>query len=160
DVTLSCECFEHNPHWVETFRNMHRMTRDGGLVVITCASKGRLEHGTPRASYYGSPGTQSLGIDYYRNLTKSDFTASLDLDRLFWAGGFAYVRNNPGLYFVGWKGGATRFAGDVERFSADVAAIRRLGGNRFKIFDLPVMLARLLPLEDKTFQDFAFGYYG
>ncbi len=30
DVTLSCECFEHNPYWLETFRNMHRMTKAGG----------------------------------------------------------------------------------------------------------------------------------
>src|SRR5262245_54404953 len=60
DITISCECFEHNPYWLETFRNMHRMTCDGGLVVITCASRGRLEHGTPRTDFSSSPGTQSL----------------------------------------------------------------------------------------------------
>ena len=27
DVTLSTDCFEHNPFWVETFENMHRMSK-------------------------------------------------------------------------------------------------------------------------------------
>jgi hypothetical protein len=30
DVTASCECFEHNEKWVDTFTNMVRMTRPGG----------------------------------------------------------------------------------------------------------------------------------
>ena len=30
DVTTSCECFEHNPNWAETFQNMWRMTKKGG----------------------------------------------------------------------------------------------------------------------------------
>src|SRR5215207_8155172 len=41
DLTVSSECFEHNPYWLETFVNMHRMTRPGGLVVFSCASRGR-----------------------------------------------------------------------------------------------------------------------
>ena len=31
DVTLSGECFEHDPYWSATFENMVRMTRPGGL---------------------------------------------------------------------------------------------------------------------------------
>ena len=27
DTTISCECFEHNPYWKKTFKNMHRMTK-------------------------------------------------------------------------------------------------------------------------------------
>ena len=42
DVALSAECFEHNPLWRETFANMYRMTKPGGVVIITCASKGRV----------------------------------------------------------------------------------------------------------------------
>ena len=30
DIAISCECFEHNPQWLETLENMYRMTRDGG----------------------------------------------------------------------------------------------------------------------------------
>jgi SAM-dependent methyltransferase len=40
DVTLSAECFEHNPLWRETFANMYRMTKLGGIVITTCASRG------------------------------------------------------------------------------------------------------------------------
>ena len=45
DVVLSAECFEHNPNWLETFRNMMRMCKPGGLVFFTCATHGREEHG-------------------------------------------------------------------------------------------------------------------
>lgn len=41
DATVSAECFEHNPFWVETFANMLRMTRPGGLVAFSCVSTGR-----------------------------------------------------------------------------------------------------------------------
>ena len=40
DTSLSCNCFEHNPHWVETFRNMHRMTKKDGLVFGECKTYG------------------------------------------------------------------------------------------------------------------------
>lgn len=33
DITISCNCFEHNPYWRETFLNMHRMTKEGGLCL-------------------------------------------------------------------------------------------------------------------------------
>jgi len=98
DLTISCECFEHNPHWVETFLNMHRMTKPGGLVVITCASKGRLEHGTPRANYYGSPGTSSLGMDHYRNLGQDDFANALRLDELFESHRFLHSKEPRSLF--------------------------------------------------------------
>ena len=48
DISMSCECFEHNPEWLATLRNMIRMTKGGGIVFFTCASKGRTEHGTAR----------------------------------------------------------------------------------------------------------------
>ena len=41
DVVISCECFEHNPYWRETFLNMTRVLRPGGLFVLTCATTGR-----------------------------------------------------------------------------------------------------------------------
>jgi SAM-dependent methyltransferase len=69
DVTISCECFEHNDKWAETFTNMIRMTKPGGLVLFTCATTGRKEHGTRRTNPSSSPYAQ----DYYRNLTEIDF---------------------------------------------------------------------------------------
>jgi SAM-dependent methyltransferase len=70
DVTASCECFEHNEKWVETFTNMVRMTRPGGLVFFTCATTGRPEHGTRRTT----PGDAPYCTDYYKNLVAEDFS--------------------------------------------------------------------------------------
>jgi hypothetical protein len=49
DVTLSGECFEHDQHWRETFLNMVRLTRPGGLVAFTCAARTHAEPGSGRA---------------------------------------------------------------------------------------------------------------
>jgi SAM-dependent methyltransferase len=158
DISISCECFEHNPHWIATFFNMHRMTKAGGLVVITCASKGRLEHGTMRAASYGSPGTQSVGIDYYRNLAEKDFRKAADLDNLFSAYRFFYISTNKDLYFIGWKRGTSKFTGDIDAFSFEVAAINKLAKSRLKVFDVPVKIAGRLDIDDRTFQNFAYAY--
>lgn len=77
DVTISAECFEHNPFWRETWLNMVRMTKTGGLIIMTCAGTGRPEHGTTRSDAGSSPLTVALGQDYYRNLTPEDFDAEL-----------------------------------------------------------------------------------
>jgi 2-polyprenyl-3-methyl-5-hydroxy-6-metoxy-1,4-benzoquinol methylase len=46
DVTISVECFEHDPHWRETFSNMVRMTRPRGLAAFRHTSRGRPARGT------------------------------------------------------------------------------------------------------------------
>ena len=73
DVVISCEVMEHNPHWAETMKNMIRVCKPGGLVLMTCATLGRGEHGTARTSPNSSPLTVELGWNYYRNLTARDF---------------------------------------------------------------------------------------
>lgn len=105
DLAISCECFEHNPKWRETFLNMCRMTRPGGIVLVTCATRGRHEHGTTRTRPYESPNTISRGWDYYRNLTREDFERSLPIAQLFES--HAFFRNDVSkdLYFVGRKTG-------------------------------------------------------
>jgi len=115
DVTLSGECFEHDPHWQDTFVNMTRMTRPGGLVAFSCASRGRPEHGTTRTDKADSPGTQSRGLDYYRNLTAADFQ-ELPLSSMFSRWKFWYLPTHFDLYFVGARSGDT----SVE-FPSDVA---------------------------------------
>lgn len=57
DITVSCESFEHNPFWLETFENMYRIIKSGGFVIFTCATRGRAEHGTSRTSPGASPVT-------------------------------------------------------------------------------------------------------
>lgn len=101
DTTVSGECFEHNPAWRETFLNMVRMTRPGGIVAFSCASFGRPEHGTTRSNdAYSSPLTVALGQEYYRNLMIGDFE-SKDFEGLDWDSYYNPVTCD--LYFVGIK---------------------------------------------------------
>lgn len=75
DTVVSGEVMEHNPHWVETMRNMIRVCKPGGLVIMTCAGLGRGEHGTTRTADDPLLSVQ-IGWDYYRNLKESDFRKS------------------------------------------------------------------------------------
>ena len=124
DIVLSCECFEHDPAWDSTFANMFRMLRPGGALIFTCASTGRHEHGTSRTDST-SPGTQSVGIDYYRNLTRRDFERRFDLPGWFENHAFFYNFNSRDLYFYGVKRaapGALAPAADIA--CLDTAALR------------------------------------
>ena len=93
DVVLSCECFEHNPAYQETLRNMVRMLKPGGLLFFTCATTGRPEHGTTRTSPKDAP----FCGDYYRNLVAED----LDITGI--AGEFSTL--NTDLRYCGIKHG-------------------------------------------------------
>jgi SAM-dependent methyltransferase len=103
DIVISCECFEHNPHWLETFLNMARMLRPGGLFVFTCASTGRGEHGTNRTTAGGSLTSLCLGSDYYRNLARRDFQRSVPLKDHFADHLLMINRYSKDLYFAGIK---------------------------------------------------------
>jgi SAM-dependent methyltransferase len=106
DTVISCEAMEHNPHWRETFRNMVRLCRPGGLIVMSCASTGRAEHGTACMSPADSPLTTGLGWDYYRNLTRRDFSNAIDLRNALEVFSFFDNWKSCDLYFVGFRGGA------------------------------------------------------
>lgn len=101
DTSITTECFEHNPNWVDTFKNMHRMTRDGGLIVMTCASEGRPEHGTTRSDVGSSPLTVANSQEYYRNLNEVDFRNEFHLDTMFKSFSFEYEPYAFDLYFKG-----------------------------------------------------------
>jgi SAM-dependent methyltransferase len=103
DVVISCECLEHNPFWRETFANMLRLCRPGGLVIMTCASTGRPEHCTRRTTPEGGPVTV---WDYYRNLTARDLRRSIALRRHLTAWKFFADLSSCDLYFAGFKTGA------------------------------------------------------
>jgi hypothetical protein len=98
DVSISCECFEHNPYWFETFTNMIRMTKH--LVIVTCATEGRPEHGTSRTSAGDSPFNAEW--NYYRNLTAEDFHNSCDFS-MFQKFEFYTNQETHDLYFWGVK---------------------------------------------------------
>jgi len=105
DTVISAECFEHNPFWRETLANMLRMARPGGLVLISCATTGRKEHGTSRTNPDASPFTVQEQWDYYRNLTARDIESGLNLGGWLadWRSWVNYISYD--LYFVGLRHG-------------------------------------------------------
>jgi len=159
DVAISCECFEHDPNWAVTFENMVRMTKRGGIVVFTCASLGRLEHGTIRSISEHSPGTQFVGLDYYKNLTKEDFYQAFDICGMFQEHHFFFEKSSYDLYFVGWKQGTPLFPreGQIDRFLAGVDEIKKSGKSRFKLVEIPTYIARAI-LPETRYQDFSCAY--
>jgi SAM-dependent methyltransferase len=121
DVAISTECFEHNPKYYETFENMVRHVRPGGLVLFTCATTGRPEHGTERANPGDSPGTVARGWNYYKNVESSDFSV-FPLDDVFQDHRFLVNRISCDLYFVGLKKpfDAQRAHEGLERIAATI----------------------------------------
>ena len=86
DVVVSCECFEHNPYWKETFTNMLRMLKPGGMCLITSATLGRKEHGTKRTNPTASLTALNIDdgeVDYYHNLHKRDFESVFEFQDFF-----------------------------------------------------------------------------
>jgi SAM-dependent methyltransferase len=97
DVAISCECFEHDQHWAKTFAKMIALVHDDGLVVFSCATTGRPEHGTHGHGANEAPFTN----DYYRNLTEQDFREQFDFGHLFKEHAFLTNEESHDLYFVG-----------------------------------------------------------
>ena len=103
DTVVSAECFEHNPFWRETLANMLRMLRPGGLLLISCATTGRKEHGTTRTTPEASPFTVQARWDYYRNLNGTMLEAGAHLAGWLadWRHWTNYVSRD--LYFAGLR---------------------------------------------------------
>ncbi len=107
DTVVSAECLEHNPFWRETLANMLRMLKPGGLLIMTCATRGRKEHGTTRTSPEASPLTVAARWDYYRNLSANDIAAAVHLPG--WLSSWHFWTNHVSrdLYLVGFREGAS-----------------------------------------------------
>lgn len=97
DVVISTECFEHDIRWDETFANMCKLCRPGGLVIFTCAAANRHEHGTPRTT----PQDSALATEYYKNLNVKDFELRFDLRHYF--SHYCFEARENDLYFFGVK---------------------------------------------------------
>lgn len=103
DCVISCECFEHDPYYAMTFENMLRLVKPQGLVIFSCATTGRPEHGTARHEPWSSPLTVNAGWNYYKNLTEKDFTDNFNFDELFSEFSFSTNKEVYDLYFYGIK---------------------------------------------------------
>jgi SAM-dependent methyltransferase len=105
DTIISTECFEHDKFYAFTLQNAVRMLKSGGLLVFTCATTGRPEHGTRRTSPYDSPLTCAFNDwqDYYKNLTQEDVEAVLNCPLIFKEWSFETNAIVHDLYFAGIK---------------------------------------------------------
>jgi len=98
DVVISTEMLEHDADWELSLEHMVEILRPGGLMLTTCATTGRGEHGVQWAAPADSPGTPR----HYRNITEEDFRTVLDLTDFL---EFHFSSNNSpaDLYFMGIK---------------------------------------------------------
>ena len=104
NVIISTEALEHDKYWVQTFEWMIYNVESGGLIIMTCASQGRAEHGTKRTGSESlSPGSSSVWGDYYFNLNATDFGFFFDMERIFSHYSFEFNGTGGDLYFWGIK---------------------------------------------------------
>jgi|LakMenEpi03Aug12_release.lakeMendotaPanAssembly.Ray.scaffolds.fasta_scaffold220217_2 hypothetical protein len=78
EIVISCETLEHDPNWRLTVKNLVESLSDNGVLIITCATTLRPEHGTPRTSVHESPGTTTMGWDHYQNVSVTEMVDHLE----------------------------------------------------------------------------------
>lgn len=101
DAIATCEMMEHNQKWEATWLNMIRLMKPDGLIIMTCASLGRRQHGTSKYEPLSSPLTTSQGLEYYKNLQSTDFEDLLKLDHWFSSYKFFNDHVSRDLNFIG-----------------------------------------------------------
>ena len=147
DIVISCECFEHAKNWKKIFLSMYNVCADDGYVVFTCASRGRIEHGTLRTINSDSPGTSGT---YYKNIFKSEFIKSFDLKNMFQKYEVIYNFKSSDLYFIGKKG---KVDNDLN-FTNIVKKVKNLKNKNRKIKIFRIILSYLL--NDENYQNITF----
>ncbi|MCQ8887699.1 class I SAM-dependent methyltransferase [Pseudoalteromonas agarivorans] len=165
DIAISCECFEHNPYYQETFLNMFKHLGEQGVVIFTCATTGRPEHGTSRTDLNDSPGTASVGWDYYKNLVQDDFDSNF-IKQNFKHYLFVENEESQDLYFVGFKQEVAQVERKFELIKSYINKCKNIGkeysllwrkqGNKADVVDVlcslelthmsPYLLEHTLPL--------------
>ena len=147
DIVISCECFEHAMNWKEIFLSMYNASKDDGYVIFTCASRGRIEHGTLRTFNNDSPGTNGT---YYKNIFKSEFINFFDLKNLFQKFEIIYNLKSSDLYFIGKKGTEDK---DIN-FTNIVKKVKNLKNKNRKIKIFRIIFSYLL--NDRHYQNLTF----
>ena len=145
DIIISAECLEHAENWKDVFRQMIENIKENGYIVLTIASKGRLEHGTSRTINSDSPGTGN----YYKNLTRRDFFKNFKIDILFEDSFFFYNIHSYDLYIILSK----------KRKNNNIELIKKLYSNLYRNFPRFNNLKRFIIcsiIGDKNFQNFRF----
>jgi SAM-dependent methyltransferase len=114
DTIISCECWEHNPFYIESILNAIRLLKHNGLFLFTCATTGRPVHGTAslesecKSKYENwktmpNVSRKNWDNEYYRNVTEDDIRNSIDVDDYFSNYQFSINESHCDLYFWGIK---------------------------------------------------------
>ena len=105
DVIISTECFEHDMYYQLSLVSIIRMIKTDGLFIFTCATDGRVEHGTTKTSPADAPLLVNYGewSNYYKNLTEKDIRDVIDMDISFKKYSFEVNDLSHDLYFWGIK---------------------------------------------------------
>jgi SAM-dependent methyltransferase len=140
DVSMSSECFEHNPSWRATFTNMVRMTRPLGLVVFSCATIGRAEHGTSRSDGgFAAPLAVEQGYEYYGNISKREFLEILEKHQFLSYSLWQNFAVND-LYFVGIKSSLAATTADMKTASNKLAELHMVMRRYIRSYHLKLPL--------------------
>lgn len=146
DIIISCEVLEHASNWDNIFQAMINNLTSKGIIIITCASTGRIEHGTRRTN----PGEDNANTDYYQNLTKKDFTKKFSLNNIFEAYFFDYNYYSQDLYFLGIK---KNFFTPII-FKNYKNEVKKIKNERNEIFYKRLLYSHIM--SDKNYQNFRF----
>jgi len=119
DISISTECFEHASGWKDIMLNMIRITKENGLILITCAGFGRPTHGTIDTNIYSSPFTES----YYKNLIPEDIDSAINSGKYFKKYGFEVDCVAKDTYFWGIRNACV----DAETMITEEALARARG---------------------------------
>ena len=95
DVVICTEMLEHDRYFELSITRMIEFMRDYGLLIITAAGPGRIEHGTKRFKPEDSPFTN----DYYRPVTFSALNKALNPEVIF--SQYQFEVNREDVYFWG-----------------------------------------------------------
>ena len=125
---------------------MYNVCKANGFVIFTCASRGRIEHGTARTINSDSPGTDDT---YYKNIFKNEFEQSFSINKLFKQSLLHYNIKSSDLYFFGSK--KKRFKIDIQKIKKAIKLIKNRN-RKIKIFR--IILSYLL--NDINYQNLTF----
>jgi hypothetical protein len=124
---------------------MYNVCKTNGFVIFTCASRGRIEHGTARTTNSDSPGTDD---NYYKNIFKREFEQSFNISKLFKKSLLHYNIKSSDLYFFGSKKHSKI---DFQEINEAIKLIKNRN-RKIKIFR--IILSYLL--NDINYQNFTF----
>jgi SAM-dependent methyltransferase len=143
DIAMSSELFEHAPLWREIFYNMCRLTRPGGVVVLSCAGRFRKEHGTTRSDHgYAAPFVVNQGVEYYRNVSAMDMKKAISLENWFEKYEIFENLKSQDTYFVGIRKGGIQFEVDIFASLIDSLRLR---------YSVPIYRSQILILRSFLF---------